>query len=78
MRTLLHTLVVEGETFQIFESGDQYEYDWVGGRHQGDYGFVSAPSSGTLEETREDHHQAVVDFLAEIDPTTGYLAEGSS
>lgn len=51
----------------------EYHYDWLTGPNPG-YGFAggTCPPS-TL--TDEDHIEAIRDFLAEIDPETGYLSD---
>lgn len=72
-RKLLSVITVDGQTFEIYECDGQYEYDWKGGRHEGDYGFVCKTSTGTPPLTDEDHREAVVSFLADVDPQTGYL-----
>lgn len=67
-------LTVDGEQFRIRQTGRrEYHYDWLTGPNPG-YGFAGGtyPSS-TL--TDEDHIEAIRDFLAEIDPETGYLSE---
>lgn len=72
-RTLVAVLTVEGETFEVSERDGQYEYDWVDGRHHGDYGFVSKPSDGLPLENKEDHQETIESFLADINPETGFL-----
>jgi hypothetical protein len=67
-------LVVEGELFRVREettTGGRhtYHYDWSSGPNPG-YGFMS---SGPAELTDEEHASSVRDFLAGIDPRTGYL-----
>lgn len=48
-----------------------YDYDWLTGPNDG-YGFGM---SGPFEQSDDQHEARIRDFLAEIDPATGYLAE---
>ncbi|MBP3949434.1 hypothetical protein [Corynebacterium sp. Marseille-P3884] len=69
-----HLLTVDGEQFRVRQSGRfKCHYDWLTGANPG-YGFAGGtyPPS-TL--TDEDHIEAIRDFLADIDPNTGYLSE---
>ena len=68
---LLHTLQVDGETFQVRSRGDGVDYDWISGRNEG-YGFGS---SGGTNDSREAHEKSIRAFLGMIDPATGYIAE---
>lgn len=70
---LITVITVDMETFEVSERDGQYEYDWVEGRHRGDYGFVSKPSAASPRETEEGHRAAIVNFLADINRETGYL-----
>ena len=65
---------VDGETFFVTaEPRSQYRFDWVSGPNP-DYGFVtSIYPQGHM--TDEQIIASIHDFLAEIDPETGYLAE---
>lgn len=72
METLVIT--VDGETFEVRESDEDGTcyYLWVGGRHQGDYGFGSKRSDGAAKSV-EEHRQSIRTFLDGIDPVTGFL-----
>ena len=79
----LGTFSVDGETFAVRRSDDDgsTHYDWVAGPNDG-YGFSTfdgtAPLStfgGTAPLSRERHLDSIRDFLAGIDPATGYLAD---
>ncbi len=67
-------LTVGGELFRVRRraqhgSSYEYDYDWLSGPNPG-YGFGM---SGPLEQTDDDHLTTIRDFLAGIDPATGYL-----
>ncbi len=49
----------------------EYDYDWLTGPNDG-YGFGV---SGPFEHSDDDHKARIRDFLADIDPVTGYLSE---
>ena len=49
----------------------EYHYEWLTGPNNG-YGFGM---SGTFEHSDDDHKARIRDFLADIDPSTGYLRE---
>lgn len=71
--TDLGTIAVEGETFAVRRRDEDgsFHYDWTSGPNEG-YGFSvfgPGPSSHAL------HVVAIRDFLAGIDPATGYLAD---
>ncbi|QEW00212.1 hypothetical protein F6J84_09005 [Microbacterium caowuchunii] len=63
---------VDGETFSVRrrDSDWSFHYDWVSGANEG-YGFSV---SGGKSVTRERHVATIRDFLAGIDPATGYLS----
>ena len=70
--TDLGTFLVDGETFAVRtrDSDGSNHYDWISGPNNG-YGFSV---SGSAEpRSREKHIAAIRDFLAAIDPATGYL-----
>ncbi|TQJ31304.1 hypothetical protein FBY39_1768 [Microbacterium sp. SLBN-146] len=69
--TEIGTFEVDGETFTVRRRDDDgsVHYDWISGPNPG-YGFSS---SGSGRESHEHHETAIRDFLASIDPTTGYL-----
>ena len=70
----LGTFTVDAETFSARRSEDDgsTHYDWVSGPNAG-YGFST--SGGTEPLSRERHLAGIRDFLAGIDPATGYLAD---
>ena len=70
----LGTFSVDGETFAVRRSDDDgsTHYDWVSGPNDG-YGFSTF--GGTEPLSRERHLVSIRDFLAGIDPATGYLAD---
>ncbi|GAA4513601.1 hypothetical protein [Brevibacterium yomogidense] len=65
---------VDGETFLVREKGrGEYQFDWTSGPNP-DYGFMtSIYPHGHM--TDEQIVASIHDFLAEIDPKTGYLAD---
>lgn len=66
-------LVVDGETFEVTTDPalpGQYNCRWLTGPH--DYGFSMARSDGSAI-SEADLRAAISDFLAEINPATGYL-----
>jgi hypothetical protein len=67
------TLEVDGEVFAL--RPDQQggtDYTWVSGPNQG-YGFSLSPTPNT---SLEEHRANIRDFLAMIDPATGYIDDG--
>ena len=67
-------LVVDGEEFAVTRrQAGVYDYDWVNHRHGG-YGFSSATSDRS-EVAGSDHVEAVRDFLAAVDPETGFIED---
>ena len=65
---------VDGETFLVTtEKRGEYRFDWISGPNP-DYGFMTSiyPDG---EMTDEQIIASIHDFLAEIDPETGYLAD---
>jgi len=69
------TLVVDGETFVVrppgWRGGTGTSFDWVSGPNP-DYGFFVAPNDGH-ELSEADCVDAIREFLAHVDPITGYL-----
>jgi hypothetical protein len=66
------TLEVDGETFAL--SPDKFggtDYTWLSGPNTG-YGFSSSP---TPNWSLDEHRENIRDFLAQIDPTTGYIED---
>lgn len=68
---LLLTLEVEGEVWEVRGHAGGTDYDWVSGPNAG-YGFSSSAPASLPEES---HRTAVQQFLAEVDPHTGYLPD---
>ena len=69
-------LTVDGEQFRVRRAPSVnavYHYDWLTGRNAG-YGF-STGSNSTTTPSEEQHMAAIRDFLAAIDPETGYIAD---
>lgn len=69
-------LTVAGERFRVRlrpRHGPVYEYDytWLTGPNHG-YGFAVG---GPLAQGVEEQRATIRDFLAKIDPVTGYLRE---
>ncbi|SHN27484.1 hypothetical protein [Cryptosporangium aurantiacum] len=63
---------VDGHDWIVRERVGQhgvYDYEWLTGPNT--YGFTGAASGGTIDE--DDMKVAIADFLAEINPETGYL-----
>lgn len=72
--TNLGNVTVDGETFAVRRRDDDgsTHYDWISGPNDG-YGFSE---SGGPELRRPEWHVASIrDFLAGIDPATGYLSD---
>ena len=66
------TLEVEGEVFEVRADGrGGTHYVWSSGPNPG-YGFGLSP---TADMSLDEHRENVRNFLAEIDPATGYLRE---
>jgi hypothetical protein len=66
------TLEVDGELFVL--RPDQHggiDYTWVSGPNPG-YGFALSPARNLAQD---EHRQNIRTFLADIDPSTGYLTE---
>lgn len=64
------TLEVDGEVFEL--RADEYGgtgYLWLTGPNNG-YGFGSSPTRGW---SLEQHRENIRSFLAQVDPTTGYI-----
>ncbi|SCL16904.1 hypothetical protein [Micromonospora inyonensis] len=68
-------LVVDGHEFRVRARAEEpgtYDFDWLTGPH--DYGFGLSGAAGFTMSPAE-MTEAARDFLAQIDPATGYLAE---
>ncbi|MFE0588642.1 hypothetical protein [Micromonospora echinospora] len=68
-------LTVDGHDFRVRARAGEpgtYDFDWLTGPHE--YGFsLSGPADPAM--SRPEMERNIRDFLAEIDPATGYLAE---
>jgi hypothetical protein len=68
-------MIVDGQDFRIRERAEkpgEYDFDWLSGPH--DYGFGITRADGSAM-TLPEMEEAIRNFLAEIDPATGYLKE---
>ncbi|SCL37586.1 hypothetical protein GA0074692_4718 [Micromonospora pallida] len=69
------TLTVDGQEFRVRTRAGApgtYDFDWLTGPHE--YGFaLSGPAEPAMSRAEMERH--IRDFLADIDPATGYLAE---
>ena len=66
------TLVVDGEVFDVrADLHGGISYTWLSGPNPG-YGFGVSPAR---ERSSNEHRENVREFLADVDPTTGYLTE---
>ena len=67
---------VDGEVFVIAPRADtpgQFDYTWISGRDP-NYGF-SEMRSDRATPTMDEFRESIREFLAEIDPETGYMAD---
>lgn len=67
---------VDGQVFRVTGRRDepgQYDYEWVNGPNP-DYGF-SVGASDNRPFTTVEHEEAIRDFLAQVDPRTGYIED---
>ncbi|MDQ1641958.1 MAG: hypothetical protein QOJ90_1309 [Actinomycetota bacterium] len=65
---------VDGEVFDVAARRDrpgQYHFAWLSGPNP-DYGFSSGASDGR-EMTSADIEACIRNFLAQVDPKTGYI-----
>jgi hypothetical protein len=68
-------LTVDGQDFRVrvrAEEPGTYDFDWLSGPHE--YGFGLSRSDRSAMSVAE-MEGAIRDFLAQVDPTTGYLAD---
>jgi len=68
------SLTVDGECFDVrYDEGQPgaYHFDWLTGPNPG-YGFSTRTSSQT-RLSRQSLVDGIVQFLAAVDPTTGYI-----
>ena len=72
--TDLGTFRVDGEVFAVRrrDVDGTVLYNWISGPNDG-YGFNTFGGSGSYN--REQHVESIRDFLAGIDPATGFLGE---
>jgi hypothetical protein len=70
----LGNFTVDSETFAVRRRADDgsTHYDWISGPNDG-YGFSEFGSPEPL--SREQHSASIRDFLAGIDPATGFLSD---
>ena len=67
---------VEGETWIVRQRAEEpgtYDFDWVSGPNEG-YGFGLSRSDGA-QSTEAELDERIRDFLADIDPATGFLPD---
>lgn len=65
---------VDGQLFEVRARPDrpgQYDFAWVAGPNP-DYGFSSASSDGSAMSVG-DFEAAIRNFIAQVDPETGYI-----
>lgn len=68
-------MTVDGQDFRIRERAEEpgvYDFDWLSGPQ--DYGFGLSGYDGSAMNLPE-MEAAIREFLAQIDPATGYLAD---
>jgi hypothetical protein len=68
-------LTVDGQQFRVrVRAGHagSYDFDWLSGPHGYGFGLSRSDRAGM---SRAEMVAAIRDFLAQIDPETGYLAE---
>ena len=66
---------VEGHEFAVTERHGEpgvYDVEWTSGPHQPKYGFTQARSDRSAIAD-EEMRAAIVSFLSQINPETGYL-----
>ncbi|WP_329105762.1 hypothetical protein OG792_33520 [Micromonospora sp. NBC_01699] len=68
-------LTVDGQDFRVGERAGEpgaYDFDWLNGPH--DYGFgISRSASPPM--SLPEMEEAIRNFIGQVDPATGYLAE---
>jgi hypothetical protein len=66
------TIQVDGETFTV-RAGELggTDYTWLSGPNPG-YGFSMSP---TPDLSLDEHRQIIHDFLAMVDPATGFIED---
>jgi hypothetical protein len=68
-------MTVDGQDFRIrarAEEPGEYHFDWLSGPHEYGFGISRSDDSAMSLPEMED---AIRDFLAQIDPATGYIAD---
>ena len=69
---VLFTIELDRELFAVrLAAGGGTAFDWLSGPNKG-YGFVS---SGSPNESPEEHREHIRAFLSMIDPSTGYIED---
>ncbi len=63
---------VDGEHFRVTGRAGKYHYRWRTGPNG--YGFDTV-SNMPYAKTRGEHEREIREFLAEIDPETGYMSD---
>ena len=69
-------LSVQGETFEVVYDAQQpgtYHFAWLSGPNPG-YGFSSRTSTQT-RVAQQDLIDDAINFLAQVDPQTGYIED---
>jgi hypothetical protein len=67
---------IDGQHFivrQRLEAPSTYDFDWV--NHPVGYGFTSGLHPSTARLTRVEMEQFIREFLADIDPETGFSSD---
>ncbi|MGY1845459.1 hypothetical protein [Modestobacter sp. SYSU DS0875] len=68
-------LHVDGQDFTVTHRRDDpgvYDFEWLSGPHDPAYGFTTARSDGAVM-SEADMRAAIVHFLSQINPETGYI-----
>jgi hypothetical protein len=68
-------MTVDGQEFRIrarAEEPGSYDFDWLTGPHE--YGFGISRSDGS-DMSLPEMEDAVREFLAQLDPATGYIED---
>lgn len=66
------TLDVDGELFAVRpDAWGGTNYTWLTGTNEG-YGFSESP---TPNRSLDDHRHSIRNFLAQVDPVTGYIEQ---
>lgn len=70
-----HDLIVGGEHFRVARRTNApavYDFTWLSGPHDPSYGFSKGTGS-EIDLTEDQMRSAIAEFLANINPETGYL-----